>query len=96
MSTEATGMADIKEFTPEAGAITMFSTEWCGYCKRLTTMLNGTGIPFTVVDIEHTEGTEELVKAVNGGDAIVPTVVFPDGSTATNPSLNDVKAKLGL
>lgn len=88
--------ATIEQFTPEEGTITMFSTEWCGYCKRLSTMLNGTGIPFTVVDIEHTEGTEELVKSVNGGNAVVPTVVFPDGSTATNPTLSDVKAKLGL
>lgn len=88
--------ATIEQFTPEEGTITMFSTEWCGYCKRLSTMLNGTGIPFTVVDIEHTEGTEDLVKSVNGGNAVVPTVVFPDGSTATNPSLGEVKTKLGL
>jgi len=26
----------------------------------------------------------------------VPTIVYPDGSTATNPSLADVQAKLGL
>jgi mycoredoxin len=25
----------------------------------------------------------------------VPTVVFPDGSTATNPSARDVAARLG-
>lgn len=88
--------ATIDQFTPEAGSITMFSTDWCGYCKRLSTMLNGTGIPFNVVDIESTEGTEDLVKSVNGGNAVVPTVVYPDGTTGTNPSLNEVKAKLGL
>lgn len=74
----------------------MFSTVWCGYCKRLKLMLDKTGIPYTIVDIEETPGTEELVEAVNGGDAIVPTVVYPDGTTATNPSLNDVKAALGV
>ncbi len=84
------------DFLPEAGTITMFSTEWCGYCKRLKKMLDSEGIGYTEVDIERTPGTEELVKSVNGGNAVVPTVIFPDSSTATNPSLGDVKQRLGL
>ncbi|UOQ57727.1 mycoredoxin [Leucobacter allii] len=87
--------ASLSEYTPEAGAITMFSTVWCGYCKRLKLMLDKTGIAYTVVDIEETPGTEELVKSVNGGNAVVPTLVFPDGTTATNPSLPEVRARLG-
>lgn len=89
-------MSTLADFTPEAGSITMFSTEWCGYCKRLKLMLDKTGIPYTIVDIEQTPGTEELVKSVNGGNAVVPTLVYPDGATATNPTLNDVKAALGI
>lgn len=89
-------MSTLADFTPEAGSVTMFSTVWCGYCKRLKVMLDKTGIPYTVVDIEETPGTEELVESVNDGNAVVPTLVYPDGTTATNPSLNDVKAALGL
>lgn len=86
----------LSDFTPENGTITMFSTVWCGYCKRLKLMLDKTGINYEIVDIEDTPGTEELVKSVNGGNAVVPTVVFPDGTTATNPSLKDVQAKLSV
>lgn len=82
------------EYVPEAGTITMFSTEWCGYCKRLKKMLDSEGIGYTEVDIERTPGTPELVESLNGGNQTVPTVIFPDGSAATNPSLNDVKARL--
>jgi mycoredoxin len=32
--------------------------------------------------------------SVNGGNQTVPTVVFPDGSAVTNPSLAEVKARL--
>jgi mycoredoxin len=32
---------------------------------------------------------------VNGGNRTVPTVVFPDGTAATNPSAAAVIAKLG-
>jgi mycoredoxin len=31
---------------------------------------------------------------VNGGNQTVPTVVFADGSAATNPSVKDVLARL--
>lgn len=89
-------MSTLADFTPADGSITMFSTTWCSYCKRLKLMLDKTGVDYTIVDIEETPGTEELVKEVNGGNAVVPTVVYPDGTTATNPSLNDVKAALGV
>lgn len=81
-------------YVPETGSITMFSTVWCGYCKRLKSMLDHEGIPYTEVDIENTPGTAELVESLNDGNQTVPTVIFPDGTAATNPSLNDVKARL--
>ena len=83
-------------YVPETGSITMFSTSWCGYCARLKQQLGKQGIGFTEVNIEEVAGTAEIVESVNGGNQTVPTVIFPDGSTATNPSLADVKAKLGL
>jgi len=32
--------------------------------------------------------------SANGGNQTVPTVVFPDGSALTNPSLGQIKARL--
>ena len=74
----------------------MYSTVWCGYCKRLKTMLKSEGIAFTEVDIEHDPEAAQFVMSVNGGNQTVPTMKFPDGSALTNPSLKDVKAKLGV
>jgi len=88
-------MADLATYTPDAGAVTMFSTGWCGYCARLKKQLDASGIAYTEVNIEEVDGTAELVASVNGGNQTVPTVVFPDGSTATNPSARDVAARLG-
>ena len=73
---------------------TMYSTPWCGYCKRLKSQLDREGITFTEVDIEADPSSADYVMKVNGGNQTVPTVVFPDGSAATNPSLADVKARL--
>jgi mycoredoxin len=74
----------------------MYSTTWCGYCQRLKAQLGREGISFTEVDIELDEAAAALVESVNGGNRTVPTVVFPDGSAATNPSIAEVKARLGL
>jgi mycoredoxin len=82
------------QFVPAAGAVTMFTTTWCGYCARLKHQMTTAGVPFTEVDIERTPGTAELVAEVNGGNQTVPTLVFPDGSTATNPSLAEVQARV--
>ena len=79
---------------PDAGSIVMYSTTWCGYCRRLKTQLDAEGIGYTEVNIEETPGTAEVVESVNDGNRTVPTVVFPDGSAATNPSLAEVKKRL--
>ncbi len=81
--------------TPDAGTIVMYSTSWCGYCRRLKTQLDSAGIGYTEVNIEEHPDAVAYVEEVNGGNQTVPTVVFPDGSAATNPSLADVKARLG-
>jgi mycoredoxin len=79
---------------PEAGTITMYSTTWCGYCRRLKSQLDSAGIGYTEVNIEDLPDAAAFVEQVNGGNQTVPTVVFPDGSAATNPSLADVRSRL--
>lgn len=80
--------------TPAPGTVTMYSTTWCGYCRRLKTMMDREGIGYTEVNIEEVPEAAEFVMEVNGGNQTVPTVLFPDGSAATNPSLAEVKSRL--
>ncbi|HEX7715657.1 MAG TPA: mycoredoxin [Marmoricola sp.] len=77
-----------------SGQFTMYSTPWCGYCHRLRAQLDREGIEYDVVDIEQVPEAAELVMSVNGGNQTVPTLVYPDGTAQTNPSLAQVKAKL--
>lgn len=79
---------------PTPGTITMYSTTWCGYCRRLKSMLDREGIGYTEVDIEVMPDAAAFVMEVNNGNQTVPTVLFPDGTAATNPSLAEVKARL--
>jgi mycoredoxin len=79
---------------PAPGTVTMFSTPWCGYCRRLKSQLEREGVAYTEVDIEEHPGAADYVASVNGGNQTVPTLVFPDGSSATNPSLKEVLGRL--
>lgn len=80
---------------PDEGVVTMFSTTWCGYCVRLKRDLDREGIAYREINIENEPSAAEFVMSVNGGNQTVPTVLFPDGSAATNPSVRQVKARLG-
>ncbi len=74
----------------------VYTTQWCGYCFRLKADLDRAGIAFDEVDIEHQPEAEQLVRAVNQGNATVPTVVFADGSSSTNPSIAEVQARVAV
>ena len=74
--------------------VTMFSTVWCGYCRRLKGQMERAGIDYVEVDIERFPAAAELVMSVNGGNQTVPTVLFADGSALANPSLAQVQDHL--
>lgn len=75
-------------------AVTMYSTVWCGYCRRLKAQMDREGIAYVEVDIENDPRAAQLVMSVNGGNQTVPTVFFPDGTAIANPTLAQVKKKL--
>ena len=74
--------------------IRMYSTTWCGYCRRLKLQFDGAGVAYDEVNIERDPDAAAFVEGVNGGNRTVPTVRFDDGSALTNPSLAQVAAKL--
>jgi mycoredoxin len=80
--------------TSVTGELTMYTTTWCGFCKRLKKQLAREGIEMVEIDIEKDPAAAEFVMAVNGGNATVPVVVFPDGSAVTNPSAREVKERM--
>ena len=76
--------------------LTMYSTSWCGYCHRLKSQFDREGIGYQVIDIEKDETAAEYVRSVNGGNQTVPTVLFADGTSLTNPTIIQVKQRLAV
>jgi mycoredoxin len=72
--------------------LTMYTTVWCGYCRRLKAQLDRAGISFREVDIEHDAAAAAFVAGINGGNQTVPTVLLPDGAVLTNPTIGQITA----
>jgi mycoredoxin len=86
--------ANLQEYVPADGTVTMFTTSWCGYCRNLKRAMDADGIAYREVNIEDVPGTAEIVESFNGGNQTVPTLVFPDGSAVTNPRIEQVRERL--
>jgi mycoredoxin len=78
-----------------AQPLTMYTTTWCAFCRRLKGQLAAEGIEITEINIEEDPAAADFVMSVNGGCQTVPTVLFPDGTAMTNPSAIAVKQRLG-
>jgi mycoredoxin len=64
--------------------VTMYTTQWCAFCRRLKSQLNRDGIEVAEVDIERDEA-RQLRDKRQRWQHDRPTVVF-DGTAMTNPS----------
>jgi mycoredoxin len=74
--------------------VTMYSTTWCGYCRRLKLQLDQAGITYEEIDIERDPDAAAYVEGVNEGNQTVPTLRFADGTALTNPPFAVVAEKL--
>ena len=82
--------------TPETTEhVTIFFADWCPLCVKLIKNLDRTETPYELVDVEgeNTDDINAWIESVNDGNRIVPTVLYSDGTHATNPSASEVRAK---
>jgi mycoredoxin len=73
--------------------ITVYSTTWCGHCKRLLRQLDEAAIDYQVVDIDEQPEHGPKIEAQTGGYRTVPTLDV-GGQLLVNPSLNQVQQAL--
>ncbi|RNE48629.1 mycoredoxin [Corynebacterium alimapuense] len=83
--------------SPEDSAsnhVTIFSTDWCPYCRNLIKRLDRTETPYAMINVDHDAEAAAWVESVNNGNRVVPTVAYSDGTHATNPEASAVRRKL--
>ena len=77
-----------------SASVTMYTTSWCPFCHMLKARLADRGIVWDEIDIDADEEAAVVVMQANNGNRTVPTLVYSDGSTQTNPSAQQVELKL--
>ena len=76
--------------------IRMYTTSWCGDCRRSKRFLQEHQVAFEEIDIEKQPEAAQIVISLNHGARSVPTIVFPDGSVLVEPSNRILASKLGI
>jgi glutaredoxin len=76
--------------------IKVYGAAWCGDCRRAERFLTDQRVPYEYHDIEHEPELIDIVRDRNAGKNIIPTIVFPDGSHLSEPTNEELAAKLGL
>lgn len=71
----------------------MYTRPGCPFSAKLRVKLVLARIPFTRVDIWQDKAAAEIVRSVNDGNELVPTVRIGE-VFLSNPSLGEVKAAL--
>lgn len=84
-------MSDLYNLTPSQ--IVMYSTEYCGDCRRAKMYFETNDIPFLQVLLEGDERATRFVAEINRGAHRVPTIVFPDGSILVEPTWEELRTK---
>lgn len=72
----------------------MYTTAWCGDCRRAKRYLDEWGVAFVEVNIEEVEGAAEMVMAWANGKRVVPTIVVGD-QVLLNPARVELGRALG-
>jgi glutaredoxin-like protein len=74
--------------------IVMYGADWCGDCRRSKRLLEELNVEYTLIDVDADLSAADKVIEINGGAKSIPVLVFQDGTHLTEPSDNDLKAKL--
>lgn len=81
---------------PETRKIIIYGTTWCGDSRRAKRFFDENNIEYDWIDIDVDREAGKLVEQINGGFRSVPTIIFPDGSTLSEPSTFQLRTKFNL
>ena len=74
--------------------IILYGSLTCPMVPPVRSLLQRASAEFDYVDILFNQEARRRVIEINQGNASVPTLVFPDGSTLTEPAIAELEAKL--
>ena len=74
--------------------IIVYGHPFCPMVMPVLKMLESSDVDFEYINIRQDLEARDRVTEINNGNESVPTLVFPDDSTLTEPSSGELKSKL--
>ena len=75
--------------------IVVYGTPVCPMVAPVRGALKRASVEYDYIDIWKDDESRARVRSINNGNESVPTIIFPDGSTLTEPSNQQLMNKLG-
>ena len=83
-------------YKPRYEGLQVVGLRWGAHDHQVRDFLSRNQIPFKWLDPERTEDAAALLTQYGIGDAKLPAVLFPDGSSLVQPGLPELAGKVGL
>ena len=77
-----------------AEKLIVYGTAWCPMVRPVRQKLDKIGVDYEYIDIRDDADGRQRVRDINNGNESVPTLLFADGSTLTEPSGRELESKL--
>lgn len=74
----------------------VYGADWCLPARRTKRFLEQHEVQFEWINVDESQQADARVRQINDGYRSVPTLVFQDGSTLTEPSLDELADRLGI
>jgi mycoredoxin len=81
------------EMTVPFQRIVVYGASWCPDAQRARRFFDEQGVECAWIDIDEDSEARDFVREINGGQIVIPVIVFPDQSILVEPSNYELAKK---
>jgi glutaredoxin len=74
--------------------ILVYGASWCPDARRARRFFDEHKVDYRWIDIDEDKEALDFVRKTNGGQVIIPVIVFPDESILVEPSNYELAKKM--
>jgi glutaredoxin len=74
--------------------IVVYGASWCPDARRARRFFDEEGVEYEWTDIDENSEASDFVRKTNGGQIVIPVIVFPDRSILVEPTNYELTKKM--
>jgi mycoredoxin len=82
------------EMTIRSEQIVVYGASWCPDARRAKRFFDEQDVAYAWIDIDEDKDASNFVRETNGGQIVIPVILFPDKSILVEPSNYELVKKL--